>query len=573
MRTSSSTMPSARHYDVLVAGAGHNGLVCAAILARQGLSVLVCDAADAVGGACRTERPFPRAPALGCSTGAYLLGPMPPEILNATGLAHTVRLLPRRPHGYFLLPDSAPRPGSHHPALGHAPRPVAFGVPGGSTHLSLRDRAALDALDTVLAAIRDDLAPLWLREAIPLAQTVECVRDTPAPPGVGLSIRDLYRLLALGASGNAYPSGPLCDFLDRFAFESEFVKAVVATDGFVGSSRGYADPGSGMNFLLHNMLRLPAGDGPQTAHPLGSWQLVQGGMGAITSGLRDCVLEARGAIVTNARVSRIDPAPDGDARVQIDGLGEIRAASVVLATDPWSAADMLAPDAGLHMRRAVESLGTHLGTSLKVNLALRRLPTVVGTSELDGVAPGAHPLAGTVHILPAHDTLARLERARQRAAIEGRAPDPFDAMIDVYTHTAVDPSLCDPEGRHAMSLFVQWVPSGFSPTAAEDFARALIAGPVARIMPDLPELIDDLLVLAPQGIQQRFGIRGGHIHHVDNGWAFDRRLPLHTPCSGVYFAGAGTHPGGSVIGAAGAIVAERVLKDVRPGASASAKRA
>ncbi|MBY0313406.1 MAG: NAD(P)/FAD-dependent oxidoreductase [Phycisphaerales bacterium] len=594
MRTSSSSITLPDAVDVIIAGAGHNGLVCAAILAGQGKKVLVCEASDAVGGACRTERPFAKAPGVGCSTGAYLLGPMPPEVLDATGLRSKVRLIPRRPHGFFLLPQSdiqsearaqarAPLASGtavrahtpDMPGLAPAPlmRPVAFGIPGGLTHLAPQDRAALDDLDVVLAAIRDDLAPLWLQDAIPLEESIDFIRNTPAPSRVGGTIRDLYRLLALGASGDAYPSGALRDFLECFSFASEFVKAVVATDGFVGSSRGYADPGSGMNFLLHNMLRLPAGDGPTTAQPLGSWQLVEGGMGAITRGLAECVQDAGGLILTGARVTEAHPGPSSMRAVEIEGVGSVRARALVIATDPRSALDMLSGEARMRLEQVIAPIGDHLGTSLKINLALKRLPSVVGTRELQAIAPSAHPLAGTVHILPTVDTMARLERARRRATIDGHVPDAFDAMIDVYTHTAVDPSLMDAQGRHAMSLFVQWVPSTLSALAAEEFAHSLIDGPVAQVLPDLPELIEDMLVLAPRGIEGRFGIRGGHIHHVDNGWTMNRRLPARSPIQGIYLAGAGAHPGGSVVGAAGLIAAKLILSDFPAFASADTRPA
>lgn len=552
MRTSNSSNSIPAEVDVVIAGAGHNGLVCAAMLAKRGVRVLVCEASDTIGGACRTEYPFVHAPNVGCSTGAYLLGPMPPEVLDATGLRDKVRLLPRRPHGYFLLPG----PSSAEPL------PVAFGIAGGLKHVSARDRAALDDLDVVLAAIRDDLAPLWLTDALPLEETVDRVRDTPAPARVGGTIRELYRLLALGKAGDAYPSGPLFDFLERFRFESEFIKAVVATDGFVGSSRGYADAGSGMNFLLHNMLRLPAGDQPWASPPLGAWQLVEGGMGAITRGLAECVRDAGGNIRTHARITDVHTASSGIRAVEIEGVGEVQARMLVIATDPRSALDMFSGEARLRFQQAIAPVGDHLGTSLKVNLALKRLPKVIGTEAFNAIVPSARPLAGTVHILPTTDTMARLERARMRAVVEGRLPDAFDTMIDVYTHTAVDPKLCDAEGRHAMSLFVQWVPSTLSTLAGEEFARSLINGPVAQVMPDLPRLVEDMLVLTPGGIESRFGIRGGHIHHVDNGWAFDRRLSVRSPVQGVYVGGAGAHPGGSVIGASGYIAAAAILHDV-----------
>ncbi len=563
MQTPSTSLP------VVIVGAGHNGLVCAAALARQGLPVIVLEASGAIGGACRTERPFEKAPGLGCSTGAYLLGPMPPEVIERTGIRLDIR--PRKPSGFFLNDRG---------------EPVWFGLgEAGLGNLSGHDRAALRAFDETVAAIRDDLAPLWLRDAVTLEESVQAVRDDPAglpaadaPPGTLASspcmlpdlegsaspfavaaaprtFRDLYRILAFG---------PFTEFLDAFGFEDRSLAATLATDALVGSPLGLSDTGVGMNFLAHNMLRLPEGGtglGRAPTTPLGAWQLVTGGMGAVTAALAEAVREAGGQIRLNAPAAEILPTDGGRVRLRLADGGVLEASAVVLACDPASAGRLLPAEAPFHAKFRGFSPEASMGTSLKVNLALRDLPRVVGAE-----AVGRTPLSGTVHALPhptdGRDPIEGMERAR-RAALAGRLPDPFDCMIDVYTHTAVEPSLRDEQGRHAMSFFVQWVPAETTQEQAERFARELIAGPVARLLPDLPGLVEDMLVVAPRGIEQRFGIRGGHIHHLDNSIAFDRRLGVRDAgLPGVLLAGAGCHPAGSVIGAAGLIAADAVLADL-----------
>lgn len=539
-----SSADVARRFDAVVVGAGHNGLVGAAVLARAGLSVLVVEAKASIGGACRTERPFARCPGVGCSTGAYLLGPTPPEVLEAAGLRGRIKILPRRPHGYFLNERGMP---------------VALGVAGGDAHLSPHDRAAMLALDGAVCAMRDDTGPLWLDTAIDVRSSVLRVREDVVPGAGGATVRDLYRGLMLGEEGRG---GSVAGLVDRFRFESPMLRAVIATDGLVGSAGGMHDAGTGANFLAHNMLRLAPGDGPWEAAPLGAWQLVEGGMGAVTGALRAVVEEHGGEVRTGCGARRVVSREGAAAGVELGDGTFVAAPRVLVAVDPRAAAALMAADgAGPARLHPAESGAARdmRGTSLKVNMALRSLPRVAGVERLPESLRHVQPLNGTVHVLPEGDVEERLESARRAAVEEERTPDPDDCMIDVYTHSAVDRSLCDGEGRHAMSLFVQWVPWDMDQGRADEFAQRLIRGPVARVMPELPGLVEDMMVLGPRQIEERFGIRGGHIHHVDNGYAMERRRPTGPGVKGVALAGAGWHPAGSVIGCSGLLAARALL--------------
>lgn len=523
--------------NVIIVGAGHNGLVAGAILARSGVRVTVLDAASVLGGACRTEQPFADAPGVRCSTGAYLLGPMPPEVIRATGIS--IETFPRRPHGFFFLENNAP---------------VAFGVPGGDEHLSQHDRAAAATLDRAVAAIREAIAPFWLKPSPRAEDTINAVPSEH---------RELYRRMLLPAP----LGGSVADILEPFGFQSEMLKAVIATDGFVGAVGGYRSPGTALNFLAHNMLRLPPGDRPHDDAPLGAWQLVRGGMGAITQALASVIESHSGEIRLDAPVRHVEfERSRGVARaaaVRLENGERLPADAVILATDPFRAR-LLSDEPEMNpIWLRLNAMGTP-GTSLKINLALARLPEVaLERMNLPTSIAVSNPLAGTLHVLPRTQTLERLERARL-AALGDQIPDPWDMMVDVYTHTAVDPSLCDDQGRHAMSLFVQWVPNELSTPDAEALAWSLLRGPVAELLPDLPELVVDLMVLPPKGIEHRFGLTHGHIHHLDNAYAFDRRLPCHTPIQGLFLAGAGCHPAGSVVGCAGLIAADACLGRHKP---------
>src|SRR5262249_13532003 len=237
-------LASASMSRVIVLGAGHNGLVAACLLARAGLDVRVRERRDVVGGASVTERPFARAPGLGCSTGAYLLGLMPPELMAELGLE--LPLIRRDPH-YFL-----PTPGRRHLLLGadEAENHRQF-----LASFSAADWEAHRALEAELTALRDDLAPAWLAPPLPGEEAAE----RHVRPGLRAAFLELA-------------GAPVGAWLDRFGFRSDLVRAMYAvTDGLSGTAGGYDSPGTALNMLVHNMCRLPGAGG--------TWMLVRGGMG------------------------------------------------------------------------------------------------------------------------------------------------------------------------------------------------------------------------------------------------------------------------------------------------------
>jgi phytoene dehydrogenase-like protein len=506
--------------DVVVVGGGHNGLVAACLLARAGLSVVVCEAAGVLGGAARTEFPFPAAPELRQSTGAYLLGLMPPELLATLGLDLPLRR--RDPH--YALPAPA---GSGLPSL-------LLGSDAGANTAALtaafsaRDAAADAALNAELAALRKDLAPAWLAEPGSIEQTA----DRYIRPALQRTFVDLCH-------------GSVLAYLDRFGFTAQRLTAMYAvTDGISGVAAGPDDPGTGHNFLAHNMGRLPGSDG--------TWMIVAGGMGTVSAALADAARAAGARLFVDCPVHRI--AVSG-GRVSGVELGEQAiAASVVLAAcDPFRLADLadLPPD----LTQRLESL-YRPGVTLKLNLALDRPPVFPG---LHGRSTGG----ATVHLLPGEDRPIDAVQLMWDDVCAGRLPE--FPTIEWYLHTTVDPSLQDAAGRHSSALFVQSVPHQ---PAGSDWNSEL--GPYVghllavcdRFAPGTSASVVDTFALPPPGIQEHFGITGGHIHHVDNTIAFDARMPYVTGIDGLYAGSAGCHPAGSVIGAAGHNAAQRILADL-----------
>jgi phytoene dehydrogenase-like protein len=507
--------------DVVVLGAGHNGLVAATLLARAGLVVLVLEEKPTIGGACKTERPFARVPGLSTSTGAYLLGLMPPELIAKLGV--DIPTIRRDPH--YFLPTTR---GAY----------LLFGSDREAMRsqfqdfFSERDWKANEALTQEIADLRHDVASTWLDEPLSIEETAErFVR-----PALRTVFVDLCRK-------------PIADYLARFDFQSDFLRAMYAvTDGFSGLHGGYRTPGTGMNFLIHNMCRLAGSDG--------TFMMVRGGMGTVTARLGEAAQRAGALIRTDARVERVLVERGSVAGVLLAGGEEIRSPLVVCNADPFRMCELVGR-ASLPSDYVTKIDGYRRdGTTMKVNLALRDLPKFSCLDDPRAYGP-------TIHLLPEDDVIASIERAYAEVQ-EGRLPEL--PTIEWYIHSTVDGSIRDAAGHHSSALFVQWVPyelaAGKTWEGEEERYVAHLLSICDRFAPGTSALVADTFTLTPPKIERHFGISRGHIHHIDNGFGFADRLPYATPIPGLYSCSAGTHPAGSVIGCGGHNAATRVLHDL-----------
>ncbi len=521
-RSLTLTEAQSRHWDAIVVGAGHNGLVSGLLLARAGLQVLVVEGKPVIGGAVRTERPFPKAPELRTSTGAYLLGLMPPELMRKLGLK--LPLIRRDPH-YFL-----PTTDQRHLLLGSDRSAVERQF---RQFFSEADLGAHLSLEREVSALRDDIAPTWLSQPLSIEETAERY--------VRPELRSVFVRLCRGSVG---------EYLTRFGFQSELLQAMYAvTDGFSGLFGGWDTPGTGMNFLIHNMCRLPGSDG--------TWMLVQGGMGTVTQQLADAFVQAGGSLLVAHPVIALPLEAGSVTGVVLEGDVELRANVVVANCDPFTLRDLVGADAlPAELNRRIDGF-ERPGSTFKLNLALAGLP------EFRCLPGNQGQFGSTIHLLPdGEDVLGRLDAAF-RATKAGILPE-FPS-IEWYVHSTIDPSLSDGNSRLSAALFVQWVPyqiAGSSWDAEVERYSDHLLSLCDRFAPGTSALVVDRQALHPAAIEAHFGIRHGHIHHVDNSFGFADRFPHALPLAGLYSASAGTHPAGSVIGCAGYLAAERVLADL-----------
>ncbi len=517
--------------DVIIIGAGHNGLVAAILLARQGLKVTVLEEKPTVGGAAKTEYPFVKAPKLGSSTGAYLLGVMQPELIAKLGAKF--KLIRRDPH-YFLPTTDR--------------RYLLFGSDAAAmrrqfeSFFSEKDWKANQALQREIGQLRDDVAPSWLEEPLSLSETAEkYIRPTLRRTFLDLVTR------------------PVEEHLARFGFESELLTAMYAvTDGFSGLSASFGTPGTGMNFLVHNMCRLPGADG--------TWMIAQGGMGSITQELARLATEAGAKILTDAAVKQIATRNGNATGVALADGRELEAKVVISNADPFRMRALVGQEKFPEKFNARLDNFKRTGTTFKVNLALSKLPKFTCLPE----NKGQHN--ATIHLLPqGPDVIGQIRKGFEKVQAGELADFP---TIEWYIHTAADPTLKDSDGNHNSAFFVQWVPYELkTPSVVEGLKNknwdeeegryiSHLFDIAEKFAPGFKSSVVDVFALTPKKIEKHFGITYGHIHHVDNTFGFDQRMPYATPLAGLYSCSAGCHPAGSVIGCAGHNAAMRVMKDL-----------
>ncbi len=522
-----------QHYDVIVIGGGHNGLVNAAYLAKAGKKVLVLERRHVLGGAAVTEEIFPGFLFSECS---YVVSLLRPEIIRELDLPrHGLEILPL--DGTFspmLTGDYLWRMNDHAKSIREIRR-----------H-SRVDAEAYDEFSKMMTPMCRFVKPLL--SMVPPDPTTLNPKDLKQLHFLlqrfrSLSSDERYTLVQLMTMSAA-------DFLDQW-FETDVLKSTMSASGIIGTFLGIRSPGTAYVLLHHYMGEI---DGA-----FRSWGFSRGGTGAISNAIASAAREAGAEIRTQAPVAKILVKHGRATGVVLQSGEEIRSGVVSSSVDPHLTFEKFLEPGELpaDFLEAVRRYKFR-GSSGKVNLALDALPNF---KSLPG--PGAH-LRGAISISPSMDYM---ERAYDDAKYGRYSRRPY---IDMVIPSLTDPSVAPP-GKHVLSCFVQYAPYKLAQGNWDEQREAFgdnVIDTIAEHAPNIKKIIIDRQVLTPLDLEREFGLTQGNIFQGElsleqlfflrpvPGWAYYR-----TPVANLYMCGSATHPGGGIMGANGRIASQVILKE------------
>ncbi len=525
----------ANHYDAIIIGGGHNGLVAAAYLARAGKKVVVLERRHILGGAAVTEEIFP---GYKFSEFSYVVSLLRPEIIRELEL-------PR--HGLKILP-----------------LPSTFTPMDDGDYLAAWDDHDITRREIYRHSPKDAEAyDEYARVMARLAKAIKPLLSMVPPDPSSLSPRDLRGLLKLGryAAGlkekELYQIAKLItqssgDLLDEW-FETDALKGTKSASGIIGTFLGPRSPGTAYVLLHHYMGEI---DGAFRA-----WGFAKGGSGGVSGAIASSARALGAELRVNAGVQQVIVRNGRAVGVALENGDELYARAVLSAADPKRTflgfvEPKHFPDDFVWSIRNFRVRGS----SGKVNIALKELPKFTAWPASEPPLP----YRGAVSISPSVDYI---ERAYDDAKYGQISRQPY---LDIILPSMIDPDMAPP-GHHVMSCFVQYAPydveGGWDDAKRDALGEAVIAT-IERYAPNIRQAIVGMQVITPMDIERIAGITGGNIFHGElllHQIFFLRPTPqwadYRTPLKGYYFGASGAHPGGGVMGAAGMLAAKEMLKD------------
>lgn len=505
---------AARSWDAIIIGAGHNGLACAAYLARAGRRVLVLESRERIGGACTIEEPFPGVRMSPC---AYLVGLLHPLVIDELGLRARGFQWTPAVNGLFVpfldgssvqLWDDDERCDAE----------IARFAP--------RDTDGWRAMSAVIRRLRNALRPAGGRDL--------WIGDAPSPEEID------ERLGSDWEARRMLYDWSMAEFVEHY-LRDERLQTALLGQGVIGTNASPFDAGTASIRFHHASGRL--GGMP------GMWGYVRGGMGMVSFFLCDAAREAGAVIAAGVPVARILP---GEG-VRLEGGEKISAKVVVSNADPRRTLALLGNAAAESWRAKVEAVPIE-GCTVKLNVMMRELPDF--TSRPGTLEPH--------HYGQINAPLTKQEW-RDGFAAAKRGELPAHLWCELYFQSVHDPAVA-PAGQHTMSVFAQYVPYRFAQgnwDTRRDEVRRLALASIGRFCSNMDSAVVDAQVLGPPDIEAKVGLTGGHIFQGEclPSFMWSNRLSARTPMPGVYLCGACTHPGGSVIAINGRNAATAVLQD------------
>jgi phytoene dehydrogenase-like protein len=529
---------TSRSYDAIVIGAGHNGLTAAAYLGAAGLSTLVLERREVVGGCCVTEE---IAPGCRASTTSYIASMLLPRVIRDLDLgAHGLRMVPCDPSVQVPFPD------------GHVLRwwldeeKTAAGI----ARFSQRDAATFLRVGSQLKKLARYLQPFFLE---------------PPPKIGGTNLEGLGELLRIAkrfwsitneeiSKLVSFLTGSLGEFLDR-NFENEETKTFFLANNVYGKHGGPYQQGTAIGLLFHLL-----GGGESNLQGFNGH--VIGGMGSITSALAEAARKRGVEIKASTPVARIKIKNGRASGVILPDGTEIASKVVLSNADPKRTfLGMLeSSDLPEEFRNRIRGIKM-AGPCAKVNMVLAEEPRVTGfPADASSVERACFTCLSSME---------SAERCYDHAKYGELAED---LWVDCVVASGVDGTLA-PQGRHIMTSFVQYVPYRLREGTWDEKRELLgdlVIKKIAKYAPNVPNAIVARQVITPLDLERTYGLTEGNIFHGDlsleqlffmrpvPGWAQYR-----TPIVGLYLCGAGAHPGGGVTGAPGHNAAHQVLRDLR----------